>query len=417
MSANLIERAELLIQQNKFKEAEYVLNGLMVNNPTNIHVLALLCEVKIQQNLTAEAEQLINSAISLSPDVDYLYYIKARIYIQKEKYDEAEKNLEQAISINPVDADYYAVWASIKVTRKQFAAGLELANKALEHDPENILGLNIRSTALFKLDQKEDSFHTIQGALNEDPNNAYTHANYGWSLLEKGDHKKSLEHFSEALKNNPNLDYAQAGMAEALKAKYLVYRWFLKYSFWIGNLTAKYQWGVIIGFYLGFKGLKALAANNETLQPYLIPLIILLALVAFSTWIITPIGNLFLRLNKYGKHLLNKKEIQSSNFVAISAVIFLAGCLLFLILHEERWLVVAAFGFTMMIPLSTMFLPSKYKNSFVYYTIGITLIGGLAIFNAFSTEQIFGLFATLYVFGIVGFQWVANFLVIRDSNR
>lgn len=417
MSVNLIERAELLIQQNKFKEAEYVLNELMTSNPTHIHVLALLSEVKIQQSLFSEAENLINNAISLGPDVDYLYYIKSKIYIHREKYQEAEQCLQQAITINPVEADYYALWASIKVTRKQFSEGLELANKALENDAENILALNIRSTALFKLDRKEESFNTIHGALNEDPNNAYTHANYGWSLLEKGDHKKSLEHFSEALKSNPNLQFAQAGMAEALKARYLVYRMFLTYSFWISNLTAKYQWGVIIGVYLGFRGLKTLAANNESLRPYLIPLIILLSLVAFSTWVITPLGNLFLRLNKYGKHLLNSKEIQSSNFVAISAVLFFIGCVLYLIFQEEKWLTIAVFGFTMMIPLSAMFSPSKYKNALLYYTLAMAVAGSLAIYNAFTTEEIFGMFAVIYVFGIFAFQWIVNLLVIRASNK
>lgn len=417
MSVALIERAELLIHQNKFKEAEHVLNELMTSNPTHIHVLALLSEVKIQQNLFSEAENLINNAISLGPDVDYLYYIKSKIYIHKENYNDAEHCLQQAITINPSDAAYYALWASIKVTRKQFTEGLELANRALENDAENILALNIRSTALFKLDRKEESFVTIKGALNEDPSNAYTHANYGWSLLEKGDHRKSLEHFSEALKNNPNLQFAQAGMAEALKGRYFAYRMFLKYSFWISNLTAKYQWGVIIGVYLGFRGLKTLAASNDSLRPYLIPLIILLSLVAFSTWVITPLGNLFLRLNKYGKHLLNKKEIQSSNFVAFSAVVFFVGCVFYLIFQEEKWLTIAVFGFTMMIPLSAMFAPSKYKNSLVYYTTAMAVVGILAIYNAFTTEEIFGTFAVIYVFGIFAFQWIVNLLVIRASNK
>ena len=124
-------------------------------------------------------------------------------------------------------------------------------------------------------------------------------------------HKKALEHFKEALTNDPTFKYAQAGMMQALKATNPIYRLFLKYSFWMNNLTAKYQWGVIIGFYLGFKALKTIARNNEALQPYLTPLIIALALVAFSTWVIAPISNLFLRFNKYGQLLLDKKEKMS----------------------------------------------------------------------------------------------------------
>ncbi|MCH5600269.1 hypothetical protein [Niabella ginsengisoli] len=64
-----------------------------------------------------------------------------------------------------------------------------MADKALEIDAENLLGLNMRSSALVKLNRKEESFETIEGALRNDPNNAYTHANYGWGLLENGNAK------------------------------------------------------------------------------------------------------------------------------------------------------------------------------------------------------------------------------------
>lgn len=417
MSDQLIQRAELLIQQHKFVEAEKVLADLLTQDPTDIRVLALLSEVKLQQDKTDEAETLINSAIGLSPDIGYLYYLKSRIAINRQKYDDAEKELQEAIALEPQDADFYALLASIQLMRKNYQSALDTANSALEHDPENISALNTRSTALLKLDRHEESHQTIEGALREDPNNANTHANYGWNLLEKGDHKKALTHFSEALKNNPNNEFAQIGMAEALKARYLVYRWFLKYSFWIGNLTAKYQWGVIIGFYFGFRALRFVAAENPALEPYLRPLILALTLIAFSTWVITPIGNLFLRFNKYGKHLLSKKELLSSNFVALSALVFLAGTAAYLITQHDQWLPVAVFGFTMMIPLSVMFAATKYNYVMPIYAGSLAVIGSLAIYSAFIGPDIYSNAATIYIVGIVAYQWVANFMIIKESNR
>jgi tetratricopeptide (TPR) repeat protein len=417
MPDQLIRRAELLIQQHKFNEAEKVLSDLLAQYPTDIRVLALMSEVKLQQHEVDQAEELINSAIGLSPDIGYLFYLKSRVYIDRKQYDEAEKQLEQAISVEPTDADFYALLASIKLMRKQYTESLSIANTALEHDPENISALNTRSTALSKLDRHEESHQTIEGALREDPNNAHTHANYGWNLLEKGDHEKALKHFSEALKNNPNAEYAQIGMAEALKARYLIYRWFLKYSFWIGNLTAKYQWGVIIGFYVGFKILRVVASNSPTLEPYLMPVIILLSLVAFSTWVIGPIGNLFLRLNKYGKHLLDKKEILSSNFVGLSAIVFVSGVIAYLLTQDERWMLLAGFGFTMMIPFSVMFNETKYKHALLIYTVVLGVVGLWAIYKAFTGPVLLNNSALLYLFGITTFQWVANFFMIKENNR
>ncbi|MDP1879349.1 MAG: tetratricopeptide repeat protein, partial [Parachlamydiaceae bacterium] len=327
------------------------------------------------------------------------------------------KNINQAIELDSYDADYFALLANIKLGRKQFEEALKTANEALEIDAENLLALNTRSTALNKLNRSEESFKTIEGALREDPNNAYTHANYGWGLLEKGDHKKALEHFKEALTNDPTFEYAQSGMLVALKATNPIYRIFLKYSFFMSNLTAKYQWGVIIGFYLSFRALKTIAQNNEALQPYLIPLIIAIAFIAFSTWIISPISNLFLRFNKYGQLLLHRKEKMSSNFVAISLGVFVVGLLLYIAFSDEKMLTIAVFGFAMMLPLGKIFSPSKNKYGLLIYTIALALVGLIAIGLTFSTGEMFNLMTVVFVFGFVLFQWVANYMLIREDNQ
>jgi len=414
---NRLSKVEILIQQKKFTEAEKILSDLLGEDSNNIHFLSLLAEVNLQLDKFDNANSIIENAIGLSPDSHYLFYVKSRIAIQQDNLSEAEKCINQAIELDPYDADYFALLANIKLGRKQYSEALEIANRALEIDAENLLALNTRSTALNKLNRSEESFETIEGALREDPNNAYTHANFGWGLLEKGDHKKALEHFKESLTNDPNFEYAQSGMLEALKATNPVYRLFLKYSFWMSNLTAKYQWGVIIGFYLGFRALKTVARNNEALQPYLIPLIIALALIAFSTWIIAPISNLFLRFNKYGQLLLDKKKKLSSNYVAVSLGAFVVGLLLYFALSDEKMLTIAAFGFAMMLPLGAMFSPSKNKYGLLIYTIALAVVGLIAIGLTFSTGEMFNLMTVVFILGFVAFQWVANYMLIKEDNQ
>lgn len=417
MEDNRLSKVDILIQNKRFGEAEKVLNELLSKDSNNIHFLSLLAEVHFQQNKFETATRIILNAIGISPNTPHLFFIKSRIAIQQDNLEEAEQNIYHAIQLDSYDADYFALLANIKLGRKQFNDALEIANQALEIDAENLLALNTRSTALNKLNRSEESFETIEGALREDPNNAYTHANYGWGLLENGNHKKALEHFKEALKNDPTYEYAQSGMLEALKAANPVYRIFLKYSFWMSNLTAKYRWGVILGFYLGFTSLKRIASNNTELQPYLIPLIVALALVAFSTWVIAPIGNLFLRFNKYGQLLLDKKEKISSNFVALSLGLTVIGILLYFLLSAEKMLIIAAFGFSMMLPLGTMLSPSKNKYGLLIYTITLAAVGLIAIGLSFSTGEIFNLLTVIYIFGFVGFQWIANYMLIKEDSE
>ena len=411
-----LSKVHILIQQERYGEAEKILADLLRTDATNIHFLSLLSEVQFQQDRYDEANRIIDSAIGLSPDTANLYFTKSRIALAQSDWKESERWINQAIHTDPDNASYFALSAHIKLARKKFKEALETADHALELDAENISALNARSTALNKLNQSEESFATIEGALREDPNNAYTHANYGWGLLEKGDHKKALTHFQESLTNDPNYEFAQAGMLEALKATNPVYRLFLKYAFFMENLTSKYQWGVIIGFYVVFRLIKTIARRNEALQPFLVPIIIALALIAFSTWVIVPISNLFLRFNKYGQLLLDKEEKMSSNFVAVSFGLCILSVALYFLTSDLRMLTVAAFGFAMMLPLGTMFSPSKNKKALTAYTIALGAVGLIGIFIAFTTGKLFNLMSIIFLFGFIAYQWIANFVLIREDN-
>lgn len=413
---HLIDRAMLLMQHERYAEAQNALKDILSQDPNNVYALTLMAQVHLNLDNLKEAEECIQSAIAISPDDADLYYVKSRIHLQKNEYDIAEKMISEAIELDPHESAYFAHWSFIKLMRKQYVKALELADDALALNPENILALNNRSTALIKLDRKDEAYTTISGALEEDPNNAYTHANYGWNLLEKGEHEKALVHFQEALKNDPNLEYAKDGMGEAIKAKNFLYRWFLNYAFWMNNLTSKYQWGVIIAFYVVYKVLNFIAARNENLQVFILPILILMAVFAMSTWIITPISNLFLRLNKYGKYVLSKNDIMSANLVGLSLLVCLIGLLLYFIQSNNNYLSLALFGFTMMIPLGVVFYPTKIKKILPIYTICMMVIGVLGIMEVFQTNVLFNGVISLYFLGLVAFQWGANYIFIQDNN-
>ena len=204
-------------------------------------------------------------------------------------------------------------------------------------------------------------------------------------------------------------------MIEALKASNFFYRWFLKYSFWMSNMAAKNQWGVLLGFFFGMRLLRSIARHNEFLRPFLMPIIICLTIMAFSTWIIKPVSNLFLRLNKYGRHLLKKKEIMSSNFVGVSFVLFVLGMLGYWATGVEGALATGFFGLAMMLPLGTMFSPSK-MNSLVIYTGFMGVVGVIAIYSTFATGELINTYTNVFLISFLIFQFVANFLMIKEDN-
>ncbi|KYP14266.1 tetratricopeptide repeat protein [Flavihumibacter sp. CACIAM 22H1] len=416
MSDLALQRIEVLLQQERYAEAEELLQELFRNDPTDAFVLSLLAEVKLRSGDFPAAHHYTDQSRAIDPNNPRLYYLKARIQYQEHKTADALQAIDEAIQLDPEDADYYALKAAILLQQKNFEAALDAADEALDLDAENLLALNMRTTALQKLDRAEDAFLTIEGALREDPNNSYTHSNYGWNLLEAGNHKKALEHFKLALQNDPGNEYAQQGMVQAIKAGNPVYRLFLKYSFFMTNLTGKYQWGVIIGFYVGVRILRGLAASNEALRPFLLPLIILLTLVAFSTWIITPVSNLLFRLHPYGKFMLDKEEIKSANFVGLSLAVSLLGFIAFLFSGVPGWMVLGFLGFTLTIPLGTMYASSNTRWVLLWYPAAMALVGALAVVETLRTGELFNAYSTAYLIGLFAYQWIANALVIRENR-
>jgi len=414
MIDTLLQRAEQLVQTGRYAEAEKELRNVLSQDPNRPEALAMFAICRSAQGFEDEAVKIIGDAIRNEPDNDYFLYLQALFFLRKSDLTESEKSVRNAIAFNPENAEYFGLIANIKLARKEWEEALKYANEGLEKDPENLLCLNSRSTALFKLQRKDDAHDTIREALNQDPHNDQTHANLGWSLLEHGDHKMALEHFREALRSNPNHSYAKAGLVEALKARYWFYRAFLKYAFWLHNLKAKGQWAVIIGLYIGVRILNGIAKTNDTLGMFITPIVYLYFAFALSTWIIEPLSNLFLRLNVYGRYALTKSETRSSNFVGISLVVGLIGGLLFLITGNLTSILTLIFGVTMMIPLASMFNPRKPANQkmLIAYTILLMVIGLIEIAQSAQSDTT-TILSSIYLFGMVAYQWIANALSIR----
>ena len=80
-------------------------------------------------------------------------------------------------------------------------------------------------------------------------------------------------------------------------------------------------------------------------------------------------------------------------------------------------LAIAAFGFAMMLPLGTMFSPSKNKYLLLGYTICLGVVGAIAIALTFSTNELFNVMTPVFILGFVAFQWLANYLLIKEDNE
>jgi tetratricopeptide (TPR) repeat protein len=197
---------------------------------------------------------------------------------------------------------------------------LEAANRGLEIDPEHQLCTNMRAQALVKLGDREGAAATMGEALARRPDDAFTHSNQGWAMLHAGQPYKALEHFREALRLDPELEWARAGIVEAMKARNFIYRWMLAWFLWMSRLQPGVRWGLVIGAFFGMRFVGRIARNSPELAPYLWPLLYAYFGFVLITWLAPSFFNLLLRLDRFGRYALSTDQVRGANVLAACLV-------------------------------------------------------------------------------------------------
>ncbi|HEX7863066.1 MAG TPA: tetratricopeptide repeat protein [Verrucomicrobiae bacterium] len=424
MTANT-QRGLHLLEQNRYTDAEREFRQSISNDPDDSYTRALLALTLSEQERFDEAEREIAEALKIDPGLPFVHYVRASVLNDRRRYPEAERAVQEAINLNPNDADYYSLLAQVRLNQKNWTGALQASETGLQIDSEHVACTNLRAMALVNLGRKEEAGLTIESALAKDPENSVTHANQGWTLLHAGDYKKALEHFREALRLDPENEWARQGIVEALKAQNFLYAAMLKYFLWMSRLSPNMQWMVILGGFFGMRFLRAAGNSNPALKPFIFPIQIIYLIFVFLTWTAKPLFNLLLRLNKFGRMVLNDEEIVASNWIGgfVGAAVL---CLIVGIAGVKGALLGALiFGFSVL-PLSAVFecQPGWPRRIMSLYTIAVVGAGLVAFGSALADPPKESPLANvgaacmgLFLIGVFVSGFLGNFLMSRQPTR
>lgn len=415
--ARLMGHADVLLSQSRFKQADEILQKLLATGYEQPDLMKMMAVAKLGLGDRQAAEEIIKIMMSRHPDDPYLFYLLATINAGKRDFVEAKNYIDEAIKIEPDNSDFFSYKANLLLHTKDYKDALHFANVALELSAENIDALNARASALVALGRKNEAYDTINKSLATDPNNADTHANMGWGKLHHGEVSDALTHFKEALKNDPNSEYAKSGMLEAMKAKFPVYRYFLMVFLWLGKLNENNQWAFIFGGYVVYRIMIKASESYPALQPFFYPIIILLFLLFISSWIFSPLMNLYLLTNDYGRMTLSDEQKESAKAVGISLSICLLCLMTYLFgVKNEGLLSTALLSFALMIPLGSMNNPILHssKMKLRYFTLAIIILSAADSLMAFYTSSFGSVLFPLIFFSLIGYQFYANYTIIKE---
>ena len=218
-----------------------------------------------------------------------------------------------------------------------------------------------------------------------------------------------MEHFREALRINPESEWARQGIVEAMKAKFFIYGWLLRFFLWTSHLNRRAQFGLMVGGYFGYRILNGLADRNPDLAPWIRPICIAYLVFVVMTWIGTALFNLLLRLNRFGRLALLREETRTSNWVGgalLIGLIFLVDCLVWG--HWSSLLPALMFGF-MSFPLSRIYTcPRGWpRNTLILCTLCMALMAvGSATLLLLATHVIDGDLQSIFGgLGVTIFYW------------
>jgi len=350
------QRGLLLYQQGRNQEAVGELRMQLGEDSEDSATHGFLALSLNELEQYAEATEHAQRAIHLAPDEALGHYVLARVMLSRNRLEEARAAILEAIRLNPYEADYFGTLALLELGKSRWREALAAANQGLQLEPEHGLCTNLRAQALVKLGDRSAAAATMGEALARRPDDAYTHANQGWALLHAGQPQQALHHFREALRLDPEMEWARAGIVEALKARNFVYRWMLAWFLWMSRLTPGTRWALVIGAYFGSRFIRQMANNSPPLAPFLY--IILFAYIGFVllTWLAPSFFNLLLRLDRFGRYALSADQVRGANVLAGCLLVFL-GCLVaYLVTGDEAMFLCMIFFGLITLPASAIYV-------------------------------------------------------------
>jgi tetratricopeptide (TPR) repeat protein len=415
-----VERGNLLYQTGRHELAEQEFLSALGQDPSDALAHAMLGLCMSRRKAYAEATYEVGQTIRLRPDWHFGYAAMAQVMRDRERPKEALTAISQAIQYDPFNSGHYSVQSYVLLSMQKWADALSAANRGLEVSPDDAECLNARAMALVKLGRRDEAGATIQGALHRNPENALTHANQGWALLHAGDHKQALVHFRVALRLEPEMAWSKSGLVEALKARNIIYRIMLRYFLLMSRLSRGAQWGVVIGGYLGYRGLKAVADTNPAAGRFIWPLLIAYIVFALMTWLSRPLFNLMLRLDRFGKYALSRDQVMGANCVGLTLLTAIVLAATGFLTGSGLCLIAAALSGFLMVPISVIFscTPGWPRLVMAGYVLVLVAIEAMLLagfyFQARHIDNVLSQsidnLLTAFAAGIFLNAWIANAL-------
>jgi Tfp pilus assembly protein PilF len=323
LTQDWLSRAIVLCELGRLEDADEALREALREEPNDPLTHGIRALVLIDLDRPKEALEAASAATALEPDLTLAHMARARALLALERFYEAEGSAHEAIRLDPEDADARVLLAFCFIGQEDWAAALATADTALTLEPESESARGVRALALGMSQGGEDWKHAAAETLAIAPGSSLAHAFAGQAHLVRGGEREAAERFREALRLDPESEFAQAGLAEAMKASHPLFKPLFRFFMWQERLSTGWRAALIIGPLIALRALRPAADN-----PIVLTLIVLWIAFVVLTWLGAPLANVALRFSPVGREVLPADQKRSS----AAFVVCLGAALLALVL-------------------------------------------------------------------------------------
>jgi len=416
MNTTSLIRAQMLLQRDRYAEAEQEVGRALAQSPEDPYALALMARCKLHQDRKREAQAYAARAVAADPEDAYAHYVRGWVLMDIGKLPQARAAAEEAIRLDPTEPNHYALRAAVYLSANRWKEALAAAEQGLEYDAEHDGCQHQRTIALTRLGRHDEADRQMAQTLRQNADDPMAHANRGWSLLHQNRPKEALEAFREAVRLDPGNQYARSGIVEALKARNPIYRLLLAYLLWMVRLPPAARYGVIFGGYILYRVLRSVGKSNPAVEPYVTPVLIAYIAFAVMTWIGVPMFNLLLRLNRFGRHALSRDEIIGSNIFGGMLLATLAALGGYLYFGGGAWQGLALLLALICLPAAAWY---AHKDTPTFIPIGIGLAVAMVCCLAAFAMRMGGvpLGGLVFLAGLLTVVVLELFIVIKGASN
>lgn len=311
----ILQKAELLYEQKRWEDSLRACQEYLTSDPEDASTLCLAARCCLNLELFGFASEFADKAVEAAPDSAYAYYIRGYVNYARNLDEEAHQSVDVALELDPTNPEYHILKARLYLNRSEWLRAHDTMESVLFLNPNYGPALLVKARALTRLRHYDEAKEVLLGLLERDPEELSAHIELGNLYLFLSEWKVALTSFEDALAIDPESIEARNGLMEALRAHYPLYGLVLRYSLWLNHHSKEYQQMIQFSLPLAARMLDMIR-REFPVTAWLIGLVLLVWRIFFYlTWTIRAGTTLLLRLNKYGRRLVDGEEILESNLV------------------------------------------------------------------------------------------------------